>query len=892
MPFKTKDKLTTRVDQLLGRIRTGDQSAEADLEKLAAKKPKHPVILNALGCLSLERGKGDDALDYLQKALKSGYKKVREVKRNLIIASAMIGDQEGVKKYWHENQGLVEPIQSALRAAKIFKHYETMRLCLDLWEEMTPDDPKLILNQAALAFVMYDEKNAKDILERLPEPESDDFALNILATELLVQAKLPLATAYFQKAYDTLDKSKPNDVQRMASSATNLKQWDAASKLLEELVQDFPHLAESKLFTRLDIYQQSCQWEKVEELVPKYIDAVEQGRYKPSSLFRALSFPGLSDKEHLMLAKAYISRFEPSKEDVPSSVFERPPRAGRKLRIGYLTADFKNHPVTQLLVETIELHDRDRFEVLAYDITPSGAEGFWRDRILSAFDQVVPARAMKDEELAAKIREDKIDVLIDLQGDTSFSRCWILRHRLAPVQAGWLGFPGTTGGISDYIIADPHIIPEEAFPYYAEKVVQLPDTYIPNDAQRTPMPPPPRFLENLPEDALVFACFNQHYKITREMFEAWCTIMNQVPGSLLWLRDGESSIKKRLCQEAQNRGIAPERLIFAARKPQHSEHLARLQCADISLDTRPYNSHTICVDSLYAGVPLVTLPGNSFASRVAKGILHVSGLPELVADDIDKFISIALDLANNQERRKNLRQKLIQARQSSPLFDSRRFAANLEAAFEAMYERFEQGLAPDHIRVQSNGQVRETTSGTKPSLHVLLEQGEYWLNQEKLSKALPLYTDALELDPQNPRAMQGLGIIYGLAGQYDKSLPLLEKSVELDPNKEWYADNLEKMKEKAGQNSVQRLSELINQGAVFHKQKNYDQAIACYEQVLNTSPSHPVALHYKGLAMIKNGDGDEGLKLLRRSIEIQPHNQVFLDNYRKASRIIEQPIEF
>jgi predicted O-linked N-acetylglucosamine transferase (SPINDLY family) len=354
-----------------------------------------------------------------------------------------------------------------------------------------------------------------------------------------------------------------------------------------------------------------------------------------------------------------------------------------RIRVAYLSADFHEHVTPTLLAEMFERHDRERFEIMAVSFGPDD-DSAMRMRLVKAFDHFHDARQQSDREVAELLRQWEIDIAIDLGGYTSGARPWVLAHRPAPVQAKYMGYPGTSGSdFIDYIIADAIVVPQDQQRFFSEKIALLPDTLWVTDIQRTVAAPPTRAEAGLPESGFVFCCFNHNWKITPPLFDIWMRLLSRVEGSVLWLLEGNASIRSNLCKEAAARGVAPERLIFAGRTtPQR--HLARQQLADLFLDTLPYNAHTTASDALWMGLPLVTTLGRSFPARVAASILQAANLPELVATDLAEYEALALKLARNPDALAAIREKLTASRDRIPLFDTARFTRNLEAAYAAM----------------------------------------------------------------------------------------------------------------------------------------------------------------------------------------------------------------
>lgn len=358
-----------------------------------------------------------------------------------------------------------------------------------------------------------------------------------------------------------------------------------------------------------------------------------------------------------------------------------PRNHGDRLRIGYLSADFHDHATMHLLGGVLAAHDRTRFALYLYSYGPD-IQDRGRQQALATAEVFRDIEPLDDREAATQIAADGIDILVDLKGYTQDNRLGISALRPAPVIVSWLGYPGTLGHprLADYIIGDPIVTPPQHAARYSETILRLPHCYQPNDRTRPIGECPTRAAAGLPEAGLVFCSFNQSYKITPTMFELWCRILAGVPGSVLWLLTPTPATTENLRREAGRRGIAPNRLIFADAQPA-AAHLGRLQLADLALDTAPYGSHTTGSDALWAGVPLITLLGETFASRVAASLLHAVGLPELVAADADAYLALTLELANDAERLQGLKRKLRESRMTAPLFDTEGFARELEAIY-------------------------------------------------------------------------------------------------------------------------------------------------------------------------------------------------------------------
>ncbi len=372
---------------------------------------------------------------------------------------------------------------------------------------------------------------------------------------------------------------------------------------------------------------------------------------------------------------------------------------GEKIRIGYFSADFHNHATGYLMAELFELHDKQKFEIFGFSFGPIKNDEM-RQRLEKSFNQFIEVGDKADVEISQLSRDLNIDIAVDLKGFTQDARMGIFSYRAAPIQVNYLGYPGTLGAdYMDYIIADETLIPDHLQLGYSEKVVYLPDSYQANDSKRVIADK--KFTRQelgLPETGFVFSSFNNNYKILPAIFDSWMRILNAVEGSVLWLFEDNNFATESLKNEAEKRGIDSNRLVFAKRMflP---EHLARHQQADLFLDTFPYNAHTTASDALWAGLPIITLMGESFASRVAASLLYAINLPELVTTSQAEYELLAIELATNPLKLNSIKQKLTKNRLTTPLFNAQLFTKNLEVTYMQMYERYMADLPPEHITI-------------------------------------------------------------------------------------------------------------------------------------------------------------------------------------------------
>jgi predicted O-linked N-acetylglucosamine transferase (SPINDLY family) len=371
-----------------------------------------------------------------------------------------------------------------------------------------------------------------------------------------------------------------------------------------------------------------------------------------------------------------------------------------KIRIAYLSADFRDHAVAYQIAGLFESHDRSKFEVTGVSIG-GGDSGDTRARLVGALDRFQDARSRSDLDVATLLNGLEIDIAVDLAGYTGSPRPGILARRPAPIQVSYLGYPGTLGsGFMDYVIADKTVLPFDQQPYYTERIVHLPECYQVNDSKRIIAGRVPERREmGLPDQGFVFCCFNHSYKITAPVFDVWMRLLKAAEGSVLWLVRDNDAAERNLRREAAERGIDPARLVFADRRPV-AEHLARHRLADLFLDTLPYNAHGTASFALWAGLPIVTCQGHAFAGRVAASLLRAVGLPDLVTNDLAEYETLASRLAADATLLGEVRERLRGNRLNHPLFDTDRFSRHIESAYTTMWELWQRGEPPRSFSVE------------------------------------------------------------------------------------------------------------------------------------------------------------------------------------------------
>ncbi|MGE5088108.1 MAG: tetratricopeptide repeat protein, partial [Candidatus Levyibacteriota bacterium] len=514
-----------------------------------------------------------------------------------------------------------------------------------------------------------------------------------------LKAQLEMAAGMLTRARSTLDAAlarKPQSAALRLELAGLLEREgdvDGAMTAYADAMRLAPDHG-AALSQLLFLRQRNADWRDLDALRKRFREGVAAG-VPLLSPFVLLSQPS-TRAEQRRCAEAWSAALAPA---VASPGAPARPLGGERLRLGYLSADFHTHATAYLAAGLFEQHDRGRFEVFAYSTGPDDRSAM-RARLVRAFDRFVDAAGFPPERLAETIRRDGIDILVDLKGHTEGAAPAVLGLRPAPIQVHYLGYPGTLGGgLVDYLIGDAIVTPPQHAADYAETLALLPGCYQVNDRARGIALAPTRDVLGLPPEAVVLCCFNNSYKINPEVFDAWMKILAEVPEAVLWLlaRDDDSHLTGNLRREAVRRGIDARRLVFAPARP-NPDYLALYRVADLFLDTWPYNAHTTASDALWAGCPVVTWRGDTFAGRVAASLLTAVGLPELACDDVQGYTATAIALARDPGERRRMREHLDGPGRQSALFDTAATTRALEAAYLAMADQHRRGVR-EPIRV-------------------------------------------------------------------------------------------------------------------------------------------------------------------------------------------------
>jgi protein O-GlcNAc transferase len=615
-----------------------------------------------LGNLYVMQGRYEEALPCFQRAVESR-SNYSQAMTNLGAAYQQLG-QENEALAWFQRSLQVDPraTNAWFNIGNLFLAKGKFETALYYFKETVKNDP-----------------NHVEALSRLAAAASQlqQFDEAVLALERVIQLCPDLIDAYF----------------RLGGCYRDQQHHDLALKVYERALQISPE-APHVLATLIHQKQTICHWDGLYELSERLLAHIEEEVTRDTDdqiapfIVICLSKPSTASQQYQAARKYVRSR------DLPTApLHRRPPSVAvgiphRKLRIGYLSGDFQQHPVGYLVGELFEEHDRDRFRIYGYSY---GIEDHspLRKRLGSSFDVFRDVQSRSFRETAEQIVEDEIDILVDLQGFTARSRTEILLLRPAPIQVNYLGFPGTMGTRAiDYILVDDYIVPPEQQACYTEKLMYLPGCFLVNDSRREIDPRIPRRDSlGLPEDGFVFCAFNSNHKMTREMFEVWMRLLQATPRSVLWLRDSNRFAVENLQHEAKRYGIEENRLVLAPGLPM-PKHLARHRAADLFLDTFPYNQHSTAADALRMGLPMVTLSGQTFASRVAGSILRTLELPELITDSHAAYEQVALRLAHDPVGLAAIRSRLRDALQRSDFLDGAAFARKLETAYQTMWTNY------------------------------------------------------------------------------------------------------------------------------------------------------------------------------------------------------------
>lgn len=722
--------LNSLIQNAIDRFQKGDlTNAKTCLDEALQLAPSDFDAHHIMGVLLVHQGQHRKAQDFFKRAIAVNPES-SIAHFNLATSLSEIGDNEGALTH-HERTVEIAPHNPDAwvnygRSLSELKRFHEALNCFEKALRINSELPQALGNQGAIYAELHRNEEALACFDKvLTINPSIPAAWSNKANALCRLRRHDEALAIYDRAIQ-LDPHNADTWARKGDALCSLKRhkealtqfdhaiqlnpkhadaWHYKGNALNELKRpqealthydqairlkpDHDYLHGDRLTTQMAI----CDWSDIQTQFNEIANRLknDQPAATPFDVLGMLDSPASQRKA----ADLYAQHFP-----VNHSLGEIPVRVAKdKIRIGYFSKDFQNHATAFLTAELYELHDRNKFEVIALSFGPPSNDHM-RTRLLLAFDQFIDVRNKTNSEIAQLARELELDIAVDVQGYQTEHRTGIFAHRAAPIQVNYLAYPGTMGApYMDYLIADQTLIPTESRQYYSEKIIYLPDSYQVNDRQRGISDKTfTREELGLPQTGFVFCCFNNNYKILPATFDSWMRILNQVEGSVLWLLEGNHLAAQNLRHEAIRRGVAADRLIFA-KQMDLPEHLARHRAADLFLDTLPYNAHTTASDALWAGLPVLTCQGESFTSRVAASLLNAIQLPELITRTQADFEQFAIDFATQPAKQDALRQKLANNLLTAPLFDTPRYVTHLEAAYTEMVRRYQADLLPDHIEV-------------------------------------------------------------------------------------------------------------------------------------------------------------------------------------------------
>ena len=676
----------------LGRL----EPAVEDYDRAISLNPSYTYALCNRGVVLNQLGRRDEALASFDRALELDPKDALTQYNRGSVLKDLERQEEALASYEAAIALNGNYVEAYVNRGNILQELERHEAALESFRRALELDPAVALAFEGLGVSL-------NFLYRPAEA--------LAAYDRAIALKPDLATAYLKRGWVLAGLQKVDEAIASFGRAIEIDPdlalayqhrgyWHHKSGRFDFAAQDFAVVArltpDSEFFPglRLEASLQVCDWSDYDALTKQVAVGVENDM-PVAHPFIAMA---LTDSARLQqkAARTWTNNSCPPNDSLgPIAPRARP----RKLTVGYFSADLQEHPIGRLIPELIEIHDRSRFEVIAFSFGPDTNDES-RQRLVRAFDRFFDVRERSNSEVAALARSLNVDIAIDLGGHTFNNRPNVFALRAAPVQASYLGYLGTMGAsYMDYIVADSTVVTPESEGYYSEKIIYLPDTHQANDRKR-------RIADKvftredlaLPANGFVFCCFNTNYKILPETFSGWMRILKAVPGSVLLLYANQKTTKANLQAHAARHGVEQHRLVFGERLPV-AEHLARYRAADLFLDTLPYAAGTTASDALWAGLPLLTLTGEAFVSRTAASLLSAIGVPELITSTQEQYEQVAIELALSPQRLAEIRTKIQNNRLTSPLFDTPRFARNLEAAYMAIHDRYQAGLPPDHIRL-------------------------------------------------------------------------------------------------------------------------------------------------------------------------------------------------
>jgi protein O-GlcNAc transferase len=668
-----------------------------------ALKPDFIEALNNLGGLYDSLGESDQAIAAYERAINylPGFHPARFNLANLLWRLGR--STAAIEEMLYVTRLAPEYVEAHQRLGDFYLATRQFERASEAYEKAVQLDPNRLklLGSLGNAYQLQGRLHQaiavyRLLIERFPD---QPIPYNDLATAYQEMLQFALAETEYARAI-ARDPNYAAAFYNLANCYVLQEKHHAAIAAYQRALELEPEMHRAKMML-VNQRQQMCDWEGIEELASQLIETVEEDRVAHEITpfpFIGLPIP-TTPRQQLLCARAWSRNYPVAETPLHVLQPRNPGRSQRRLRIGYLSADFRVHSVAYMLPELFEAHDRGRFEVFAYALCGDDGSDI-RKRLMRAVDGFRELQSASHQVAAQQIASDEIDILVDLQGYTTYSRTEILAKRPAPIQVSYIGFPGTMGcDFIDYILVDDYVVPTDKQPFFTERLVHLPGCYQVNDSRHEIVPQKmDRQQCGLPEEGVVFCSFNNTYKFTPRMFQLWMQLLQAVPGSVLWLAERHPIANGHLQQQALRWGVDANRLVFAKQLP-IAQHLARQPLADLFLDSYPYNAHATASIALRMGVPLITLSGESMASRVAGSLLRALGLERGIARSYAEYFDLARQLATQPAELERFRQQLQHKLADSHLFDGQWFAANLEQAFLRMWEYHQAGQTPQPIAV-------------------------------------------------------------------------------------------------------------------------------------------------------------------------------------------------
>lgn len=698
------DPANPQLDHLLGTsllVLRRHAEALAAFDRALTRQPQHLDALNSRGNCLAALGRQEEALETFARALalKADFPEALH-NQGLVLASQKRHIEatqcfERALAYRPDFAEAHASMGASLEAlARRAEALESLERALAIRPELVA----ALINRGITLLRLGRYAQALASLDRaLARRPGDTRALNARGNALAALGRMEEAWSSFGSALA----GQPDYLEALVSYGLWLvragRHGDAQPLLQRALAiePNYPEVAGTLFYATAAL----CEWQQYESLSGEILDRVSAGAAVAAPFHMLLLVD--SPEDQLACARLWVR----DRYSVPRAEAPRLESAERKrLKVAYLSPDFRNHPVARQVCGLIERHDRTQFETIAVAFGRPAPADPLRARLALAFDHFIEVPdSVSDDDVARQIRELDVAIAVDLAGFTTDARPGVLARQVAPIQVNFLGYPGTSGAdYMQYIIADRVVIPPTHRSFYTEQVVEMPDSFfVAGDARDVPAPPS-RGECGLPEEAFVYCCFNNHGKITPGVFDTWMRILRNVPNSVLWLPEPKLATAANLRREAHHRGVAPERLLFAPRVPATSAYLARLQLADLFLDTLPYNAHSTACDALRSGLPVLTCLGQTFAGRVAASLLQAVGTPELIVESPQAYEALACTLAEDRTRLAELRARLRSSRDHRGFFDPGRFTRQLERAYRAMWERHARAEPPSPLLVPAS----------------------------------------------------------------------------------------------------------------------------------------------------------------------------------------------